>query len=41
MGFIIYIDHYELKCKYNNDINENIVFFIKYIYDEILEKTTK
>lgn len=41
MGFIIYIDHYELKCKYNNDINENIVFFVKYIYDEILEKTTK
>lgn len=41
IGFIIYIDHYELKCKYNNDINENIVFFVKYIYDEILEKTTK
>lgn len=39
MEFIIYIDYNELKCKYNNDINENIVSFIKYIYDEILDKT--
>ena len=41
MEFVIYIDYYELQCKYNNDINENIVFFVKYIYDEILEKTSK
>lgn len=41
MEFVIYIDYYELQCKYNNDINENIVFFVKYIYDEILEKNSK
>lgn len=41
MEFVIYIDHYEIQCKYNNDINENIVFFVKYLYDEILEKTNK